>query len=335
MSPRGREANPELALAQTLYRLFLQHPEWTADQLSTAAGIPMAQVELLLENLEGLGLIAPSVTASSGYSPVDPEAAVLRLMAAEERQTLLFKHTLEATRESIQSIVNGFMSIRSEMRESVHIEVFHTVDQVNAFLRDAVSTLRSHECTMHPGGIPPVELLDEMLLLDKEVIGRGVRIRTLYERHVAEIDYVADYLAEVSQLGMEVRLTDHLPMRMMIFDDERALIPVNPLASGEGAMAVRGVELVRSLQAFFDFCWHEALSLRQVTEAISLSVAFSPQERLIIRMLASGTKDEAIARQLGVSPRTLSRMISNLLDRLGVRSRFQAALKISSIGGFS
>ncbi|MEY9878214.1 DNA-binding CsgD family transcriptional regulator/sugar-specific transcriptional regulator TrmB [Streptacidiphilus sp. MAP12-33] len=334
ISPGDRGANSELALARTLYRLVLQHPTWTAGELAAAAGIPTAQVELLLENLEGLELLATSTTARGGYSPVDPEVAVLRLMAAEERKAAAFQHTLKATRESIQTIVADFMAIRSEKRESVSIEIFDTTDQVNVFLYDALSTVRSHECTMHPGGIPPVELLDDMLLRDKAAVDQGIQIRTLYERHIAEVDYVADYLTEVSQLGMDVRLTDHLPMRMMIFDDDRVLVPINPKVSEEGALAVRGAELVRSFQTFFDFCWHNALSWSQVTEARSLNITFSPQERLILHMLASGAKDEVIARRLGVSTRTLSRMISNLLERLGVQSRFQAALKVAAIGGF-
>lgn len=334
-SARTKDVDAQLALAQKLYRLFLQHPERTVDELACAAGIPAAQAELILENLEDLGLLTPSVTTRGGYVPVDPEAALLRLMGNQERQAALFRHALEANRASIQTIIADFISIRSEMRESAHIEVFRTIEHINAFLYEAVSGLRSHEATMHPGGIPPIDVLDEMLLRDKEVIDRGIQVRSLYERHIAEIDYFAEYLTEVTRLGMEVRLTDHLPLRMLIFDDNCALVPVNPQDSTEGALAVHGGELVRSFQAVFDYCWHNALSWGQLTENRSQTVAFSAQERLIIRMLAAGAKDEVVARQLGVSPRTLSRMISCLLERLGAQSRFQAALKIASVGGLN
>src|SRR5690606_27499715 len=45
---------------------------------------------------------------------------------------------------------------------------------------------------------------------------------------------------------------------------------------------------------------------------------------LVIRMLAAGLKDQAIARQLGVSTRTASRRVVRVLERLGVTTRFQA-----------
>lgn len=334
-SARTKDVDTQLALAQQLYRRFLQHPEQTVDELASAVGIPAAQAELILENLDGLGLLTPSVAMRGGYVPVDPEAALLRLMGAQERQAARFQHTLEASRAAIQTIITDFISIRSELRESAHIEVFRSAEHINSFLYEAVSALRSHEATMHPGGVPPVEVLDEMLLRDKEVMDRGIKVRSLYERHIAEIDYFAEYLTEVTRMGMEVRLTDHLPMRMLLFDEDCALVPVNPQDSAEGALTVHGAELVRSFLAMFDYCWHNALPWGQLSENLSLTVAFSTQERLIIRMLASGAKDEVIARQLGVSPRTLSRMISGLLERLGVQSRFQAALKIASLGGLT
>ncbi|MFD1936887.1 hypothetical protein ACFSKW_35995 [Nonomuraea mangrovi] len=43
-------------------------------------------------------------------------------------------------------------------------------------------------------------------------------------------------------------------------------------------------------------------------------------------MLAAGLKDEAVVRRLGVSLRTVHRRVSELTDRLGARTRFQAGL---------
>jgi DNA-binding NarL/FixJ family response regulator len=45
---------------------------------------------------------------------------------------------------------------------------------------------------------------------------------------------------------------------------------------------------------------------------------------LIGRLMATGAKDAAIARQLGLSLRTVRAEISALVEGLGARSRFQA-----------
>jgi DNA-binding NarL/FixJ family response regulator len=51
-----------------------------------------------------------------------------------------------------------------------------------------------------------------------------------------------------------------------------------------------------------------------------------PQERAVLRMLAQGYTDEAIAKRLGVSPRTARRIAANLMERLDARSRFEAGV---------
>ncbi|MEU4011456.1 HTH domain-containing protein [Streptomyces pseudogriseolus] len=50
----------------------------------------------------------------------------------------------------------------------------------------------------------------------------------------------------------------------------------------------------------------------------------SEADVLLLRMLHHGLKDQAIARQLGVSQRTATRRVAALTERLGARIRFRA-----------
>jgi DNA-binding NarL/FixJ family response regulator len=52
----------------------------------------------------------------------------------------------------------------------------------------------------------------------------------------------------------------------------------------------------------------------------------SADDRKLLRLLAAGMKDQAIASHLGMSYRTASRRISGLMAALGAESRFQAGL---------
>jgi DNA-binding NarL/FixJ family response regulator len=46
----------------------------------------------------------------------------------------------------------------------------------------------------------------------------------------------------------------------------------------------------------------------------------------LLGLLVAGLKDETIARQLGVSLRTVQRRIAALMHELGARTRFQAGV---------
>ena len=55
--------------------------------------------------------------------------------------------------------------------------------------------------------------------------------------------------------------------------------------------------------------------------------AASDDRRRILELLMIGTKDETIARQLGLSLRTVRRRVAELMDELGARTRFQAGME--------
>ena len=51
----------------------------------------------------------------------------------------------------------------------------------------------------------------------------------------------------------------------------------------------------------------------------------SERECDVLRLIAAGDSNKMIARALGVSPHTVKRHVANILDKLGARSRSQAA----------
>ena len=51
----------------------------------------------------------------------------------------------------------------------------------------------------------------------------------------------------------------------------------------------------------------------------------SPREAEVLDLIAAGASNKHIARSLELSPHTVKRHVANILDKLGARSRAQAA----------
>ena len=72
------------------------------------------------------------------------------------------------------------------------------------------------------------------------------------------------------------------------------------------------------------------MAARAVTESIRAPrprpVPLTPRERDVLALLAAGRSNREIARELAVSERTARTHVSNILGKLGVASRTQAAL---------
>ncbi|CAN7601746.1 LuxR C-terminal-related transcriptional regulator [Terrabacter sp. LjRoot27] len=81
------------------------------------------------------------------------------------------------------------------------------------------------------------------------------------------------------------------------------------------------VDRVRSL-------WHETLARSRPAVPEGTSPPFTPRQCLVARRLVVGTKDAAIARELGVSLRTIAAEISHLVTQLGVPNRAAASLAL-------
>ncbi|GHH56945.1 helix-turn-helix transcriptional regulator [Streptomyces candidus] len=319
-------------LRRRLYGLIYRNPAWSLEQLAAEVRCSLAEADQACDALCAIGLLAPASSSPCGYVTVTPEAALTRLFSAEERQAQAHMQHVSRIRGAIASLIGDYPRLRDERREAVEVETLPTAALVNTFLDDAGSTCNVSMRSMHPGGPPPEELMDDMLLRDKEMESRGIRVETLYSRRTTEIPYMAAYLADAERVLREVRSADYLPLRMILFDDDLAVLPINPQDSSEGAFAVHGHTLVRSLHALYDYCWHTSVPIRPATAGDARGGELDSQELAVLRMLADGVKDEVIARHLGISPRTLSRFMTGLLDRLGVQTRFQAALRVAELG---
>ncbi|MFG2328486.1 LuxR C-terminal-related transcriptional regulator [Streptomyces sp. NPDC048604] len=315
-----------------IYGLISRNPGGSLEDIAAEARCSRAEAEQLCDELSLLGLLTPASDSPSGYVTVAPEAALIRLFSAEERQTAAHLQLVSKIRSGISTLVRDYSRLAEERRDSVEVQILPDPTLVNAFLEDAGSAARSRMRSMHPGGPPPEELIDDMLLRDKEMESRGIRVEALYLRRTAEVPFMAGYLTDAVRPGREARTADYLPLRMILFDDDLAVLPIDPEDSRQGAVAVHGKTLVRSLHALYDYCWYNATPSPLLQTCGTVDLVLDSQELVIVRMLADGVKDEVIARRLGISSRTLSRTISGLMERLGAQTRFQAALRIAESG---
>ncbi|WP_206505709.1 helix-turn-helix transcriptional regulator [Streptomyces chrestomyceticus] len=319
-------------LRQRLYELALQQGSWTTRQAAALLGAAEEEIEEAADSLENVGLLRPAPRKSSGYAVVAPEVALSRLFTQEGHQIARHQEQLAHTREAMISIARDYLGVRSSPGRTLAIEALPTAEHEESFLDRAADVARQEVWLMHGGPTPSAEFLDEMLLRCLGMLSSGVAVRALFLHQQAGDRLVSGHVEELAHAGAQVRVASHLPQRMLIIDWDLALVPVDPENSTQGFWAVHGTELVPALRAAYDHCWMAASAAgAHVAEGAS-SQRLSAVEEAVIRMLAEGMKDETIARRVGVSPRTLSRLISTLLDRLGVQTRFQAALELSRRG---
>jgi DNA-binding NarL/FixJ family response regulator len=111
-----------------------------------------------------------------------------------------------------------------------------------------------------------------------------------------------------------------------------------PLTSGDqqaadSAVVVHQSTLLDALIWLFEMMWRTASPLHWGDDGKpAADERLSGVDTEILSLLSAGLKDETVARQLGLSLRTLQRRLSELFDSFGARTRFQAGYTVSRDG---
>ncbi|WP_344743196.1 helix-turn-helix transcriptional regulator [Streptosporangium vulgare] len=103
-----------------------------------------------------------------------------------------------------------------------------------------------------------------------------------------------------------------------------------PPTAASGRSCCTGRASSPPLIALFEQTWGAASPLGE--ERRRDEKGLSGQEREVLRLLSTGLTDEAVARRLDVSVRTLRRVTAELMERLDARSRFQAGYLAAARG---
>ena len=203
------------------------------------------------------------------------------------------------------------------------------------------------------------------LLDDHEIVRRGVK--ELLEADgdlevVGEAGTAAEALARIPPTRpgvavLDVRLPDgdgvqvcreirsaHPEVQCLMLtsfaDDEALFQAIMAGASGyvlkqiKGADVVEAVRAVASGRSLLDPSVTARVleRLRSGSEEDELLARLSPQERNILRLIADGLTNRQIAEDVHLAEKTVKNYVSNLLSKLGMERRTQAAVYAARLG---
>jgi DNA-binding CsgD family transcriptional regulator len=156
----------------------------------------------------------------------------------------------------------------------------------------------------------------------------GVRYRAIYPDTARTAPTLCRHLAAMSLAGVAVRTVPQVPLNGLVVDGRAVVLPAD---TSNGSVAVlRLSSAVASTTGLFELVWPGAVPLTD--SDVPGDVDLDERNREMLRLLALGVTDEVAAAQLGISVRTVRRMVSQIMGRLGARSRFQAGVKAADRG---
>jgi DNA-binding CsgD family transcriptional regulator len=129
--------------------------------------------------------------------------------------------------------------------------------------------------------------------------------------------------ARLIAAGAEHRILPTLPAKMVIIDRAIVMTPVDPEDPLQGVWQITAKPLVRALVEMYQRLWGQA------AEPVRWPAGLSARERAVVTLLAEGCTDQTVAEQLGLSRRTITYTVADLMEKYGARSRFHLALLLA------
>lgn len=168
----------------------------------------------------------------------------------------------------------------------------------------------------------------ELITPTDALIQRGGRFRMIYDTEYASSKAGAHMIEASVAAGEEARIRPHLPLKMLFVDDNIALVALTATAI-DGSLLVRSPVLLAALREWFELLWND-----NATTAVGQApeTSLSATQRQVLRLLATGQSDDAIARAADMSVRTVRRHVAAILEMLGVSSRFAAGAMAAKRG---
>jgi DNA-binding CsgD family transcriptional regulator len=164
-------------------------------------------------------------------------------------------------------------------------------------------------------------------------VQEGVRLRSVYDTEGFTDAVSLETALRGTAGGGEFRLSSRLPAKMVLFDRTAALLPLHSDRPSAGSLVVHSAALLEVIAALFESIWEHAtpasLESRQdwpVSRQPQETAQIDERTREILHLMATGMKDDAIARALKISRRTVQKHVSEAGSALGARTRFQIAL---------
>ncbi|MEW1860356.1 helix-turn-helix transcriptional regulator [Streptomyces sp. NPDC088194] len=297
--------------------------------LPAETGLDLDQVERGIRQLRRLGLVRD---VQESIEPVEANAALLGKAQAHQATAAAHAASVSDLEQLAHVLLTLYQPTLSANAPQAEVELITEPRLKDRRLQELGAGVKSSVDALHPGALPSMDVLNRSLAEDRGLVERGVRCRAMYRQALLENPKHARYLHDLAQAGVEIRLIDHAAYDLVVLDRLLAFIPAAPGTHSQGVALLRGSALVIAQLALYEDYWLRAVPYPRAV-AQSERTALSAQERVVVRLMASGLSDDQIARKLGVHRRTVQRAVAKLMERLNATSRFEAGLKLARVMG--
>jgi len=305
-------------LAESAYQALLERPAWTLQELALRLAVEPAITAEAVARLTALELVT-ACDDGLRLRPIRPQVGLTALIARREAELAGSWRELEQGRQAAAELATEAEELCRDHRGGPADMWWG--EQARSGIRDLLSSASDEVISM---SCTAAGQLDRCATPGWPGIAEGVGYRVVLTACAPDDPRYAGHLCRLARDGAQVRTVGRVPLSMLSVDRTVAVLPLGISATGRaaGVSVLRLPGAVAAMVELFGRVWAEATPLGDPADPEHAGPG--PRERTLLALLVAGSTDESAAFRMGVSVRTVRRMVSGLMERLGARSRFEA-----------
>lgn len=308
------------------YQHVVESGNWDSGELSLQTGATLEEIREARRILVELRVIE-SRSDRRGWRAVSPRVAMVKLMSPIDKE--LQRCAAEA--ENMRERLHAMSQIYQEKQRIETWDVINSMmegEELDRLIDEEMANCSTEMLLLQEGA--DQRLLERDWFMNSRE--RGLRVKAILQ-HATRCNPPSEgFMDTAARSGVEFRTIAIAPLKMLIIDRSICILRIPEALEGrlehdqgDVALVIRHPVLVSVLAAAFEETWNRSSAYSQLDPQPSW--VGDEISHAIMQLMATGVKDDAVARRLGISLRTCRRHVSALMQTLGATSRFQAGVE--------
>ncbi|MEV7630063.1 helix-turn-helix domain-containing protein [Actinoplanes sp. NPDC089786] len=307
--------------ADLIYRTLVTMGARNAHGLAVELGLPARRVEDALAELRAVGAAAGDRSVWAPRPPAEVvEALRRRRLRPADRDAQVRTHHAVVRRMAGR---HGVAALGGELGDGVRY--LPTRELTRRRLAELMAAERVEHLAINTEQSFDAASARAAAPLSRQIIERGVRMRVLGLPPADRDLHVDTTVLDHPFLGY--REAPEMPMKLLVIDRRQVLFPADPADLERGYLEISQPGVVRALVTLFEQHWAQATDPR---EHGMPHITLDDRERELVSLLALGYTDLSAAARMRISTRLVTKIMRNLMDRLGVENRFQLGMVLGA-----
>lgn len=252
-----------------VYMILLTKKCFTTSELQNSVNITRTKIYEVLQKMIARGICTVrSVGKIKYYEAVEPKLAFQRVFDKYKEECQGEYEKRKYLKDELIKVLNPIFDKSKDVISPLNfIEIMNDKEQIQKKYLMSVRETENEMLTFNKG--PYVcdtpKRLTEQIKEENKLLRKGAVSRNLYdESELKNQVWLLDCIASLSKSGHKARIAKSLPIKMMVFDERRVILPLqqnSPEGNGITLLFIEHHGLALACKSLFNSIWDKSENL--------------------------------------------------------------------------